>query len=170
MRSLIKSYDVLVVALACVAGAIPLFILFAVVLGVATRSAGLQPPVWTQAYTEHALLYGTMLVAPWLVRRKAHVFVESLVVLLPGAVQRLLEKLVYVLCILIALVFAYFMLEKFIFHLSSGEYETRSVDMPLWLVFATPTVAFFLIAVEFARYLLGPDSMYSGRVVARDKL
>ena len=143
MRSLVRAYDLLVVALACVAGVIPLFILFAVVLGVATRVAGVQPPVWTQAYTEYGLLFLTMLAAPWLVRRKGHVFVEALTDMMPPVLRRLVEKLVYVMCILIALVFFYYAAQKFITHLSSGEYEARSVDMPLWLLFASMPVAFY---------------------------
>lgn len=162
MRRLVLIYDRFVVALACVAGVIPLFVLTAVVLGVATRTFGLQPPVWTQAYAEFSLLFCTMFVAPWLVRKKAHVFVESLISKLPLPLRRAIEKSVYVLCIVVSLVIFYFSLGKFITHLSSGEYEARSVDVPLWVVFSSLPPAFLLIAIEFARFLFGRESMYGG--------
>lgn len=162
MRRLVQFYNGLVVALACVAGVIPLFVLTAVVLGVATRSAGLQPPVWTQAYAEFSLLFCTMFAAPWLVRKKGHVFVESFVSRLPLGARRLVEKLVYVLCIAVSLIIFYHALGKFITHLSSGEFEARSVDVPLWIVFSSLPPAFLLIAIEFARYLFGKESMYGG--------
>lgn len=160
MSRLIRLYDRLVVALACVAGALPLFILTAVVLNVASRVIGLQPPVWTQAYAEYSLLFLAMLAAPWLVRTRGHVFVEALVSRLPVGVRRVIEKAAYVLCITVALIVFYYSLEKFIFHLSSGEFEGRSVDIPLWVVFSSMPPAFLLIAVEFARYLFGRESMY----------
>lgn len=150
------------VALACVAGVIPLFVLMAVVLGVATRSAGMQPPVWTEAYAELSLLFCTMFAAPWLVRTRGHVFVGSFVSMLPAQPRRLVEKLVYVLCITVSLIILYYSLGKFITHLTSGEYEARSVDIPLWVVFSCLPPAFLLIAIEFARYLFGQGSMYSG--------
>ena len=161
MNRLVRYYDGLVVALACVAGAIPLFVLTAVVLGVATRTAGIQPPVWTQAYAELSLLFCTMFAAPWLVRTRGHVFIASFVSMLPARPRRLVEKMVYVLCISVSLIILYYSLGKFFTHLTSGEYEARSVDIPLWVVFSALPPGFLLIAIEFARYLFGKESMYS---------
>lgn len=148
------------VALACVAGVIPLFVLVAVVLGVITRNAGLEPLAWTQAYAELSLLYCTMLAAPWLVRTKGHVFIESFVSNLPELPRRIVEKLVYVLCIVVSLIVFYFSLRKVITYLGNGEFEARSVDIPFWVVFSPLPPAFLLIAIEFARYLFGRESMY----------
>ena len=165
-----RAYDGLVVALACVAGAIPLFILTAVVLNVVARNAGLQPPVWSQAYAEFGLLFCTMFAAPWLVRKKGHVFVESFVSKLPSGAGRAVEKFVYVLCITVSLIIFYYALGKFITHLTSGEFEARSVDIPLWVVFSSLPPAFLMIAIEFARYLFGKESMYGGSFSVTDDI
>ena len=111
MNRLVRLYDGLLVALACAAGAIPLFLLVAVVLGVAMRSAGLQPLVWTQAYAELSLLFCTMLAAPWLVRTQGHVLIESFVSMLPPLPRRIVEKFVYLLCIMASLIIFYFSLQ-----------------------------------------------------------
>lgn len=167
VRRLIRAYEFLVVALACAAGVIPLFLLFSIVYSVVVRNFGLLPPIWTQAYSEYGLLFCTMLAAPWLVRIKAHVFVESFVNQLPPLPRRIAEKLVYALCIFAALVLFYFALKQFVFHLSSGEFDTRSVDMPRWLLFLPLPLSFLLMAIEFARYLVGVESMYAGHPANR---
>lgn len=162
MRRLTRLYDGLLLALAWVAGAIPLFILFAIVLNVLTRGAGLHSPVWIQAYTELSLLFCTMFAAPWLVRRKGHVFVESFVARAPAGLRRGIERFVYLLCIAVCLIIFYYSLGKVITHISSGEFEARSVDVPLWLVFSSMPPAFLMMAIEFGRFLFGRDTMYSG--------
>jgi TRAP-type C4-dicarboxylate transport system permease small subunit len=154
--------------MACVAGVIPLFILVAVIIEVFTRNAGLQPLVWTQAYAELSLLFCTMLVAPWLVRAKGHVFIDSFVSMLPALPRRIAEKLVYVVCIIASLVICYFSFNRFIGYLMSGEFQARSVDIPFWVVFLPLPPAFLLIAVEFARYLFGKTSMYSSSEPSTD--
>lgn len=166
MRGLVKAYDGLVVGLACIAGALPLFILTAVVLNVASRALDLQPPLWTQAYSEFSLLFCAMLSAPWLVHVRGHVFVEAFLIRFPGPIRRVAEKAVYTLCIIVALIVFYYSLDKFIVSLSSGEYEARSVDVPLWVEFSSMPVSFLLIAIEFARYLFGRESMYGGTAPA----
>ncbi|MND03917.1 hypothetical protein D3C83_239640 [compost metagenome] len=42
----------------------------------------------------------------------------------------------------------------------NGDYDIRSFDMPRWLLFVCMPVSFALLSVEFARLLIGRDSLY----------
>ena len=135
----------------------------AIVYDVTVRTVGWQPPYWVSALTEYALLFVTMLAAPWLVRTRGHVFVESLLMILPGAVRAVLEKTVYLLCATICLVLCYYAVTMGLDAHMRGEFDVRSIDMPRWILFAALAVGFVLCAVEFLRYLAGVGDMYAGR-------
>ena len=69
-------------------------------------AAGGQSPWWVSGLSN----FMTMFSAPWLVRLKGHVFVESVVRLLPPLGRRLAARFVYSLCILLCLTVAWFAL------------------------------------------------------------
>jgi TRAP-type C4-dicarboxylate transport system permease small subunit len=74
MTSIAKTYDA--VSNACcvgLAGAALMFTCASVLYDVGARAAGLQPPIWTSAATEYAMLLLTMSIAPYLVRHHGHV-------------------------------------------------------------------------------------------------
>jgi TRAP-type C4-dicarboxylate transport system permease small subunit len=106
-------------------------------------------------------LYCAVLPAPWLVRTRGHVFVEAFITMMGRPLRRAVETFIYAACIIAALVFCYYSAVKLAHHLGTGEYETRSVDMPLWLLYLPMPFSFFLVAVEFGRFLFGAQSMYS---------
>ena len=163
MKALARAYDTLVTALAAVAGAMLAGVFVSIVVDVLMRTAGLQPPLWTSALTEYALLYMTMLAAPWMVRNAGHVFVESFTGMLPRAWFRVVERLVYATCIAICLVLAWYAATLgYEIHLR-GEQDYRSIVLPRSVLFACLPVGFGLAAVEFGLFLLGRGSMYSER-------
>ncbi|MDE0718498.1 MAG: TRAP transporter small permease subunit, partial [Rhodospirillaceae bacterium] len=98
MRHLVRLYDRLIVALAAVAGAMLAGVFVMIVYDVTVRALGYQPPAHTSALSEYAMLYMTLLAAPWVLRKKGHVFVEFLAGALPGGVRRGLRRSIYVLC------------------------------------------------------------------------
>ncbi len=164
MRSLIRVYDAVVPGLAVVAGAMVASVFLAIVHDVALRSTGFHPPAWTSALTEYALLYMTMLGAPWLVRTRGHVFVDSIARRFGPALRQRVEAGVYGLCILICLVLSYYAIDQGLAAAARGEEDWRSIVMPRWVLFAAMPIGFIPCALEFLRFLLGPDSMYaSGR-------
>ncbi len=162
MKSLIKGYDAVVMALAFLAGAMLTGIFIAIVYDVSVRILGFQPPYWTSAVTEFALLFMAMFSAPWLVRLKGHVFVESVVRLLPPLGRWLAAKFVYALCILICLTVAWFSLIMGWDAYLRNDFELRSIDMPKWILFAALVAGLTLTALEFLRFLIGADDMYEG--------
>lgn len=157
MRTLAKAHECLLVTLAILASVMLGAIFVAIVYDVTLRELGFRPPVWTIAGSEYALLYGTTLAAPWLLRQKSHVFITTFTGMLPSTARLLLEKATYVIGIVVCLVIAYASLDV---ALHSTGLEIRSFEMPRWAVFVSMPIGFVLMAVEFARFLLGVDSMY----------
>ncbi len=115
------------------------------------------------AISEYGLLYASMLGAPYLVRTGGHVFVDALLQNLPKAVRRALEKAIYVLCIAICLYLGWFCLDLGYRAILTGDFDSRSFDLPRWLIYLPMVIGFFVAAVEFLRYLIGPASMYDQR-------
>jgi TRAP-type C4-dicarboxylate transport system permease small subunit len=170
MRLLARAYNGLITGLAVLAGIVIALALILIAVDVAIRATGFKPPSFTSAAVEYALLYFTMLAAPWLVRRKGHVSVDALVSRLGGLARTLVEKLVYLICVTVSLVFAWYALQLLLDAVASGQFDERSVDIPTWLLYAPMPVGFALVAAEFARYLLGIDSFYLARGELRDSV
>ncbi len=162
MRTVAKVYDAVIMALATIAGAMVAAVFVAIVYDVMVRTMGYQPPFWTSALTEYALLYMTLLAAPWMVRIGGHVYVESFVATLPRWLFRSVERLVYVLCIAICFVLAYYAAALGYDVYLRGEMDYRSVIIPRWVLFAILPVGFTLSGIEFLRFLFGKGSMYGG--------
>ena len=163
MQGIFKAYNILINGLAmCAAGVISVaFVL--IVVDVLMRLVGLSPPAFTITFVEYILLYFTMFSAPWLVRVKGHVFVDALTQMMPGKVQRVFAKIVYFLSICSALTFSYISFRLLADAIHTQNLDVRGVDMPEWLLLAPMSPCFFLVAVEFFRYLIGIDDMYGSR-------
>jgi TRAP-type C4-dicarboxylate transport system permease small subunit len=156
-------YRHLLEALAVVAGVMLAAMAFAIVLDVVMRNLGLQPPAHTLTLTEYGLLYLTMLAAPWLVREKGHVYIELVTAALSPRTRFRLTRMVYALCVLTCAVMFWFGLEVTLAHYQREVIDVRSFDMPRWLLSASLPLSFGLMTIEFARFLLGLDSMHTGQ-------
>ncbi len=155
-----RLYGILLMACVAVAGSLILVGITLVVVDVSMRALGYKPPGFTVAFVEYILLYFVLLSAPYLVRIKGHVFADMLVSRFGPTLRMICEKAVYLLCITVSLVFAvqgYFLFEE---GLRFGYVDERSVDIPYWALYVLFPLCFSMIAIEFARYLLGFDSMY----------
>lgn len=124
------------------------------------RNAGLRPLAWAVNSSEFILLYVTFLSMPWLVRRKAHVFVDFLRVGLPRSAKLALSRVVYAGCIVLCLYLGWVALSSMLLAIERGTYEMRTFDIPKWVVFLPMVLAFGLSAVEWLRYLIGLDDFY----------
>ena len=147
-------------AFAYIACAIVTLIFVMIVIDVSVRTLGITPPGLTLTVVEYSLLYFAMCSAPWLVRHRGHVAIEALVTILPRPLQVFLAKLVYLLCIVTSLLFAYYSTILLAQALESMESDIRGVAVPLWLMFVSMPPAFILVALEFLMYLLGVRTYY----------
>jgi TRAP-type C4-dicarboxylate transport system permease small subunit len=170
MKLLSKAYDGLIVGLAILAGLMLVVIFVGIIVDVAIRTVGYNSLQWYSAIAEYCLLFSTMLAAPWLVRLKGHVVVESLTMAMPAPVRWAMAKAVYVLCIVLCLLFVYYGFVELVLALGAGELDLRSIDMPKWILFLPFPLGFTLVAIEFGRYLLGYGSYYTGHVGSSESL
>jgi len=150
------------------AGVVIFGVFLLIVSDVLVRIAGFQTWQASSVLAEYGLLWFTMLAAPWLLRSKAHVFIDAITQILPAAARRLLEKFVYLVCVFFSLVVFYYSLRLMIEAIAEDQIDVRAVDMPLWTLIAPIPLCFLLLAIEFLRFLLGYDSMYGSRTDVRE--
>jgi len=170
MDFIFKIYNGLIVGLAILAGLMLALIFVGIVFDVSIRTFGFNSLQWYSAMAEYALLFSTMCGAPWLVRIKGHVVVESLTLAVSPAIRFVMAKCVYVVCILLSLLFVYYGSLEMVGTFQSGEIDIRSIDMPKWILFVPFPAGFSLIAIEFTRYLLGYDTYYSSKIGSSESL
>ena len=142
----------------------------AIVADVTMRAVGLQPPLWTGAFSEYALLYATMLAAPWLVRRDGHIRVSALTERLPAPAAAGVERLVWAIAAATAALLAWYAAEVGIEAWRRGELDYRSVVLPRWLLYAPIPASFALMAVEFLRRLAHAGASGEGAEEVRRSL
>jgi TRAP-type C4-dicarboxylate transport system permease small subunit len=163
MAVLIRAYNFLIDAMAVVAGATLVWLMISVVLSVAMRNAGIQPFAWLFTSAEYGLLYMTMLGAPWLVRERGHVHIELLTSALPEGPQRLLSRLVAGLCVAVCVLLAWKGAELFLTNIERNDFDVRAYFYPRWLLTITFPISFGLMAVEFAKFVVGDEIMHTGK-------
>ncbi len=132
-----------------------------VVADVAVRTVGLRPLSWASSTAEYILLYAAFLPAPYLVRHRGHVFVEFLRAPMSPALKRAVERLVYAVCIVICAYLGWVATRSGWTAWHEGSYETRTYDMPKWMVYLPMALGFWLATLEWLRYLVGTDSLYN---------
>jgi C4-dicarboxylate transporter, DctQ subunit len=170
MAAIVKIYNGLIIGLAIIAGLMLAVIFVGIVIDVSIRTVGYNSLQWYSAMAEYSLLFSTMCGAPWLVRVKGHVVVESLTLAVPPLVRLIMAKCVYLVCIFLSLLFVYYGYLEMADAFRSGEIDIRSIDMPKWILFLPFPVGFSLIAIEFFRFLLGYDTYYSSRIGSSESL
>ncbi len=154
MAHLIRAYDWMIRTLALVAGVLVAAVFILIVVDVSMRTAGLRPPVFSSAVSEYSLIYMTMLAAPWLVRNRGHVRVDSFLAMAPPAWRPAIERVLILVCIALCLLATYLSAEFAIDFWMKGEIDLRSIELPRALLFVPLVIGFLLCAVEFLRMLL----------------
>ena len=159
-----KAYYKLILALAVIGGVLLAVVFVGIIVDVTIRSVGFNSLQWYSAVAEYSLFFCTMFAAPYLVRHKGHVVVESLRLAMSPTLRNVMAKVVYATCIFLSLLFVYYGLLEVIDAVKTGEEDLRSIDMPKWLLMVPFPIGFSLVAIEFLRYLLGFDTYYSDKV------
>lgn len=154
MNALARLYTRLIEGLAVASGLIIAAVCLLIAYDVIARNLGLQPPASTVALTEYALLYFTMAASPWLVRTRGHIVVEILHARLHGRAKAFADRIILLLCLLVASTICILAVLLMLEALARGEIEVRSLEMPRALLFAPLAVGFGLMATEFLRMAL----------------
>lgn len=168
MARIAAAYAGLLNFLRALGGVVIFCVFLLIVTDVFIRLVGIAPWLYSSILVEYGLLWFTMLAAPYLVRAKGHVFIDAITQLLPASIQRVLAKLVYLICASVSVVFSWYSLRLLLDAIANSTIDTRAVDMPLWTLLLPIPFCFFLVAIEFVRYLAGFDTMYGDRSEVRD--
>lgn len=162
MEMIGKGYRVVLYAMAGIAGAMLIWLMISVITSVVMRNAGLQPFAWLFTSSEYAILYMTMLGAPWLVREKGHVHIELVTAALPPSARRIVSRSVAALCVAVCVLLAWKGFELFWTNLSRNDLDVRAYYFPKWILTIAFPISFGLMAVEFARFVIGRELLHSG--------
>ena len=154
MASAVRLYDRLILALAFLAGAMVAAVFVMIVVDVSMRTIGMRPPAFTSAVSEYMLLYITMFAAPWLVRERGHVRIDTFISFLGDSARRAAERAIIVVCIVLCLIAVWYSTEFAIDFWRRGTIDIRSIEIPRSFLFVPILLGFGLCAVEFLRILL----------------
>ena len=157
-----RIYSGFLYAMAGIAGAMLVWLMISVILSVVMRNLGLQPFAWLFTSAEYAILYMTMLGAPWLVREKGHVHIELVTSALPEAMGHLVSRLVAAACVLVSVILAWKGAEMFLTNIERNDLDVRAYYFPKWILSIAFPISFGLMAIEFSRFVFGDDLMHSG--------
>lgn len=157
-----RLYTFILYTMAFIAGSMLVWLMVSIVVSVLMRNLGIQPFAWLFTSAEYGLLYMTMLGAPWLVREKGHVHIELVTAALPPAVRHVVSRLVALACVVVSLILAWKGLDLFLTNIERHDYDVRAYFFPRWILTISFPISFGLMAVEFARFVVGDDLMHSG--------
>ena len=153
MKYLVKGYDAVVFGMAALAAFLMAAMMVVICVDVLLRNLGYQSSAHFFTFTEYALLMVPCMGAPWLVREKGHIYVEILLMSMSARARALMTTAIGLVCIALCLVLAWYGFDITWQNFVQSEKDVRSLDMPRWMVVMWIPVGFFLMAVEFARYL-----------------
>jgi TRAP-type C4-dicarboxylate transport system permease small subunit len=162
MKALTRTYDAVLFLMAGIAGAMLIWLMVSTIVSVLMRNFGMQPYAWLFTSSEYAILWMTMLGAPWLVRMKGHVHIELVTAFLPPSVRRFVSRAVALGCVLVCALLAWKGAELMLTNLERNDYDVRAYFFPRWLLTISFPISFGLMAVEFSRFVFGDDLMHSG--------
>lgn len=156
-----RLYDRLIVMLAYLACIMIAAVFVLIVVDVSMRTLGMRPPVFSSALSEYSLIYMTMLAAPWLVRERGHVRIDSFISFLSQKHQLALERALIIVCMILCLLATFLSARFAIDFWRAGSLDIRSIEIPRSLLFVPLAVGFFLCATEFLRLLLIGETLRS---------
>jgi len=157
-----KTYAAVLYGMAILAGLLLVWLMVSVITSVLMRNAGMQPFAWLFTSAEYGLLYMTMLGAPWLVREKGHVHIELVTAALPADLRRVVSRVVAAACVAVCVILAWKGVDLVLTNIERGDYDTRAYYFPRWMLTIAFPLSFGLMAVEFSRFVIGPNLMHSG--------
>lgn len=148
--------------LAVLAGVYLVAIMFAIVFQATVRTLGFSGSSHIFTFSEYGLLYIVMAASPWLVRHKGHVYIELLTAIIPRSFAPSFSRLVTLLCVLICLTLVWYTGEATLKAFNRADYDMRSLDMPKWLLLVSMPICFFLMALQFLRFVFGSETLHTG--------
>ena len=128
------------------------------------RSLGIPYNEYSFTAIEYGFIYVLMLGCPWMVRQKAHVYIELVTAALSERIRRPWSRTVAFLCAVICFVLAYYTGLLAWEDYSWNRYDElrAQLDIKRWVVMAAMPLGFGLSGVEFLRFVFGKQVIHVG--------
>lgn len=160
MQTFVRLYDRLIVTLAIAASVIVAVMCAMVLFDVTMRTLSVPMPAFAVTIVEYSLLYLAMCAAPWLVRERGHVYIDLLVQVLPPALRKTLERMIYLVAIIGCIIVAATATYLTWIAINSERMDVRGIDVPLWVSQIPLPFGFTLVACEFLRLWILNESYF----------
>lgn len=138
------------------AGAILAAIVAGITLNVVLRNILGQPIFGLLDLVEYGLLVVTLLGAPWVLSRNAHVVVDLVTASLPAPLAGRVSRAVACLGLAVSVIMVWYGAKAAITSYGRGSVIRTAFDVPEWWVLSVLPVAFSLMAAEFLRQVIRP--------------
>jgi C4-dicarboxylate transporter DctQ subunit len=128
------------------------------------RSLGWSYNDYSFVTIEYAFIYILMLGCPWMVRRKAHVYIELVTAALSDRIRPYWSRAVALLCAVICAILAVYtgLLTIEDYQWNRFDELRGQLDIKRWIVIAAMPVGFGLSAIEFLRFVFGSQVIHVG--------
>ena len=153
MKAVARLHDALVYGMAIIAALLMAAMMVIITLDVVLRNLGYQSSAHFFTFTEYALLIVPCLGAPWLAREKGHIYVEILLNSFKPRAKARMTMAIGLVCIAVCLTIAWFGFQVTWTDFVQNEKDVRSMDFPRWMIVGFIPLSFFMMAIEFARFL-----------------
>lgn len=149
-------------ALACVYLGLMMVV---IVYYTSARSLSVAYSPYSFTFIEYGFIYVLMLGAPWLVRQRAHVFIELITANVGARVRAPLSRIVALLSFLVCLVLAYYCGLLALEDYAWNRYDELrgQLDIPRWIITVALPAGFGLMAIEFLRFVFSAEPMHGSR-------
>lgn len=138
------------------------------------RTAGWSYTPYANIAIEYGFIYILFLGSPWLIRTRAHIYIEILTALIPDAARRALSRAIVIVSAAICFVWAWYTWQLFAERWDDAMAfdELRAqFDLRLWIATLPFPLGFFLMGVEFVRFVFTEQPMHAGVAgVASDRI
>ena len=150
------------------------YIMAAIVYVTVFRAVGWEYTPYAIMAIEYGFVYILFLGSPWLVRKRGHIYIELLTAALRERSRTIVSRLISLACALICFIWAWYtwalFIERWDDPLAFDQLRAQ-FDIPQWIGTLPFPIGFFLMGIEFARFLFTKEPMHAGIAgVASDRM
>ncbi|MBT3550635.1 MAG: TRAP transporter small permease [Rhodospirillaceae bacterium] len=129
------------------------------------RFFGAPYNVYTTSFIEYGFVYLMFLGSPWMVRNRAHVFIEMLTAAVSPRIRDILSRFIALAAAAVCLLWAWYtwviFLEQFDDTMRFDELRAQ-LDIRLWVSTIAFPIGFAAMGIEFARFIFTAETMHVG--------
>jgi len=130
------------------------------------RSLGWDYNDYSFTFIEYGFIYVLMLGCPWMVRQRAHVYIELVTAAIPDRARAVLSRTIAAACFLVCLALAVYTGVQTWQDYSWGQYDELrgQLNIKRWIVIVAMPIGFGFTALEFLRFVFGSSLIHAGEM------